>query len=492
MQREGPAVRALALLLGVTLALLAGCLGLGWLWFARGAPATLGEDAELRRELLARLAMEASALNDSHPDAEVARVLAAASRFEYGDVVVSTNRAGMREREYAVPKPPGTVRVVLLGDSFVFGIKCSEEQRLGGQLERLLRSIRTDRTREVEVLSLGVSSWSLASALAYLRRQLDRLEPDLVVHVTVSNDLADVSGVRGSGVLSTFAPLHPEHADAMVGIDFVPMGLGWESRTRFAAARARVEGFVADLARLPARPRYLLVAHWGKFAPVLREQIGRFLDPDSVLYTPLSFHQDESTWLDPGNYHWNPAGNAHMARVLCGTIRARGLLPQLALASAPALEREAATFAANGLRDAQGPCAEVERLRAKLPSRLDLGAGPPSVHQVHAGIDADRLASPYVSILLGQPAPASALRVLGRALPDSVLENAEVRVWIEEHEVGTITLRPDQPIDFRAAVPPALRGREPLSVRLEASDHVYRGDDLRHCVVFQLDSVALE
>jgi hypothetical protein len=494
MEHEGPAVpgRLLAVLLGGFLALLAGCLGLGWLLLAGGGRQRPLEDPELRRELLARLAMDANALNDSHPDAEVGRVLAPASRFDYGEVVVRTNRAGMREREVELPKPANRVRVVLLGDSFVFGIKCSEEERLGGRLERYLRDARTDHSRDVEVLSVGVSSWSLVSEIAYVRRQADRLQPDLVVHLTVPNDLADVSGVRGSGVLSSFVPLHPERADAMVGIDFVPLGLGWEGRSRFAMARARVLGFVSDLSRLPASPGYLMVAHWGRLAPVVREEIGRFLDPDSILYTPLAFYQDKSTWLDAENYHWNPAGNERLARVLCGLIQARRLLPALALARNPDLEREAAQFAADGLRDAAEPCEEAEWMRTKLPPRLELGPGAPSARQVHAGIDEDHLASPYVSILLGQPAPASALRILGRALPDTVLADAVVRVWIEEHEVGKITLRPDQPIDFRADVPPLLRGNEPLNVRLEASDHVYRGDDLRHCVVFQLDSVALE
>ena len=63
---------------------------------------------------------------------------------------------------------------------------------------------------------------------------------------------------------------------------------------------------------------------------------------------------------------------------------------------------------------------------------------------------------------------------------------------IEEHEVGKFVLQPDQPVDFRAEVPPSARGSEPLNVRLEASDHVYRGDDLRHCVAYRLESIALE
>src|SRR5262245_25750453 len=171
MERQGPPCAGasrgvpgvgLAVLLGVALASLAGCLVLGWLLLARGRTAPTGSpvhDPELRRELLARLAMDANAPNDSHPDAEVARVLSPASRFEQEGLVLSTNRAGMREREVELPKPAQRVRIALLGDSFVFGVQCNESERLGGRMEHILREALTDPAREVEVLSFGVSSW---------------------------------------------------------------------------------------------------------------------------------------------------------------------------------------------------------------------------------------------------------------------------------------------------------------------------------------------
>jgi hypothetical protein len=270
------------------------------------------------------------------------------------------------------------------------------------------------------------------------------------------------------------------------------MGLGWESRTRFERARASVLGLVAALARLPNRPRYVLIGHWGPLTSVLQEEIGKLLDPDSVVYTPFEFYRDGSTWLDPKNYHWNPAGHERVARVLAGLVRTRGWLPELALAPAPELERAADEFAQQGLAEARAPCEEVARTLRKLAPVLDLTVGPPYSRELHGGVDAERLAAPYVSILLAQPANAGALHVVGRALPDSVLTGAVVRVWLEDRELGTITLQPDGPIDFRAEVPSVLRGSEPLNVRLEASDYVYRGDDLRHCVAFRLDRVALE
>jgi hypothetical protein len=65
-------------------------------------------------------------------------------------------------------------------------------------------------------------------------------------------------------------------------------------------------------------------------------------------------------------------------------------------------------------------------------------------------------------------------------------------VWLEERELGTVKLEPDQEFEFQAAVPSDMRASEPFNVRLVSDDYVYRGDDLRHCVVFELRAAGFE
>ena len=100
---------------------------------------------------------------------------------------------------------------------------------------------------------------------------------------------------------------------------------------------------------MPSQPRYLLVGHWGKFNPVLHAEIGRLLDPDSVLYSPLEFYEDSANWLGPKNYHWNAAGHEKLARMLFGLLRSRGLLPMLALTPDADGVRVSTIHAAKGL-----------------------------------------------------------------------------------------------------------------------------------------------
>ena len=39
---------------------------------------------------------------------------------------VSHNAEGFRDRAYAIPKPPGTYRILVLGDSFTWGVGLDE------------------------------------------------------------------------------------------------------------------------------------------------------------------------------------------------------------------------------------------------------------------------------------------------------------------------------------------------------------------------------
>ena len=82
--------------------------------------------------MLERLLEESQGFYDSHPDADVGHLhLPGLQGREFVRQPVHTNALGLREREIATPKPPGTVRVLLLGDSFVFGWGVAADRRLG-------------------------------------------------------------------------------------------------------------------------------------------------------------------------------------------------------------------------------------------------------------------------------------------------------------------------------------------------------------------------
>lgn len=99
-----------------------------------------------------------------------------------------TNSKGLRDtREFAYDKPPGTDRILSLGDSHTQGYEVRQEATFSAVLERYLSS----QGRKVEVLNAGVSGFSNAEQLAYLENEGVRYKPDLVVLGFFANDFED-------------------------------------------------------------------------------------------------------------------------------------------------------------------------------------------------------------------------------------------------------------------------------------------------------------
>lgn len=499
--------RVLALLVGTCLALAASTALLAWRVAQPSGGVFYGEDAlrdpEIRRRVVGQLMEGLSQPFDSHPDADVGRVLLPDAERD-GE---RTNAEGMRERDIVVPKPADVVRVVMLGDSFVFGLNVPADRRLGSELERLLSEGGAASGKRFECLHLAINSWNLHAECAFVRRQLERLQPDLVVQVSVANDLDDATGVRGFGAEASFTPRFRGRADALIldryaqsflRVDtrnLLGRGLDHESRSRFADALADVRRLRADLERLPGHPKHLLVLHWGPLAPAVYEHLGRPLEedrPGSVLYVPLEFAADKSMWITPSDYHWNEKGHARVGGVLYGLVRANGWLP-VELAARPDLEDEAARWMREGREVAR---TGAERMHATVKEHVSAIDWPeldvPEARQVYGGIDLEGLVSPYASLVLRRPDGARRLIVRAAGLSDRSLLELRPRVFVEEFEVGRLELSPEREDDLAFDLPAAVAGREFLNVRFESDDWVYRGDGARHCVAFRFVRAALE
>jgi lysophospholipase L1-like esterase len=108
------------------------------------------------------------------------------NRVEF-DTRISINRQGLRGSEIG-PKRPGTLRILVLGDSFAFGVGAREGETYPAQLQRILRS----RGVRAEVLNAGAPGFGVPDEVAWFQRWGWTLEPDVVlVTVFVGNDLQD-------------------------------------------------------------------------------------------------------------------------------------------------------------------------------------------------------------------------------------------------------------------------------------------------------------
>ncbi len=106
-----------------------------------------------------------------------------------GSVRYTINADGFRDRLYARPKPPGTFRVVVLGDSIAFGYGVAAEDTFAKQLERRLAAAAPNRP--VEVVNLGVSGYNAYNEATLFADVGVTYEPDVVLLQFCVNDLND-------------------------------------------------------------------------------------------------------------------------------------------------------------------------------------------------------------------------------------------------------------------------------------------------------------
>jgi lysophospholipase L1-like esterase len=91
---------------------------------------------------------------------------------------------GLRGGELGRQRPTGWHRVVVLGDSFAFGLGVDESETYPAQLESMLRAAG----RSAQVANLGVPGYHSGQELAWLERAGFALDPDLVVLLYYGND----------------------------------------------------------------------------------------------------------------------------------------------------------------------------------------------------------------------------------------------------------------------------------------------------------------
>ena len=103
------------------------------------------------------------------------------------DVPFMTNNKGMRgPGDYIYKKDFGVFRVAVLGDSFTFGVGVNADETASNILERLLNNSGQGR---YEVYNFGVNSYSPILEYIYLKKEVIKYRPDLVI---LQLDLCDV------------------------------------------------------------------------------------------------------------------------------------------------------------------------------------------------------------------------------------------------------------------------------------------------------------
>lgn len=507
-QKETLLRQALAII--VTLGVVA--LGLGatlfYSWFLR-PPIDLEQalkiDPSLKGHVIRELTEQTHTFYDSHVDSDVGRTLTSNFSDSADGILTTTNRFGMREREYTNPKPDGTVRIVLLGDSFIFGLGVAQSDRLGVFLEQELKE-RSNYEGEIEVLHLGVPSWTFTNQSHFLRRQLSELKPDVVLQLSLPNDIEDGVGPRGVGVFGRYSPQLPRRADSILNAGFPVSVLGfnrpgyvrhaidYEGRQRYKEA---VE-LLSDLKRRvdSVGGKYRLLLHFRQLNTPGKHMIADQMPQGSTHIIGRRFGNNRDYWLSKSDHHWNRAGHKRMGYALYELIRLEQLLPSLELPVwQQAIDDYEAIIEAGHLetRRADRPPSELLRTLGtpELTSKINFAQLDDwTAAQIHTGIDTEQLVSPYASFVLANN-QREFLRVKGQTIAKPEIYGALVKIFVDEKLVGEMQITDGRDFDLKLNVPSELRDLSHLSIRFESDDYFYQGLDYQHCVVFKLNSIEL-
>jgi hypothetical protein len=225
---------------------------------------------------------------------------------------------GFRGPDWSTARAPGTVRVALLGDSFVYGSGVEQADTLAEKLATTLRARHPERT--FEVLNLGVPGTNLPSHVD-MYEAAKTLDPSaIVLCTTLPNDLSDAGGAaehkaRTGITRYSFATavLGPPLTSWVSGVD----KLATEFDTRALAVLERETGRLSGLrAAAPAGARVpLFVFTFGTDERRVTEAFARV--PGAIVIDPVP---TEPAYYIPGDGHPTAEGNrvfaTHIAEAL--------------------------------------------------------------------------------------------------------------------------------------------------------------------------------
>jgi len=98
------------------------------------------------------------------------------------------NSFGLRGKEFQIPKPKGTYRIVVYGGSSTFGSESTDEETYPAQLEKKLQH---EGYKNVEVLNYGAHGKSLYWIAQQYFNEVEKIQPDLIVINSIRNTFFD-------------------------------------------------------------------------------------------------------------------------------------------------------------------------------------------------------------------------------------------------------------------------------------------------------------
>ena len=261
-------------------------------------------------------------------------------------VLVETNAEGLRDRDFAFERTPGTLRIVMVGDSLTEGWGVPFEDTFSKRIERMY----ADKGVQAEVINTGVGNWNTVQEVQFFLSNAYRYQPDIVVLNYFVNDAELLAPSKPPSILTSHCysctflmgridtllrqfSERQDFQDYYLGLYGDGQAKGWmDSR----AAIGRLAAYCAE------NDIKLLVASLPELHDVQDYQFGRITElvqeaaeengAEFVDLLPALEDQESSTlWVTPPDPHPNALANQFLAE---GLFEALQKLDDSATASA--------------------------------------------------------------------------------------------------------------------------------------------------------------
>jgi hypothetical protein len=258
---------------------------------------------------------------------------------------VSINSLGLRDREVDPRPAAAEFRILLLGDSVVFGLGVADDETIPYQLERQLHHFSEIGTAKVKViyrvLNMGVPSYNTEQQLIQLETLGLALDPDVVALMFSSNDLEPkmwVFGRRKSPVVdlaqrsyaaSVLAVLYWELRRLLTGNDpRAPYQVNREEHPRWSVVESALRRIAAVC---ESRGISFVLFVRGSYP-----RLEALADETALTLVDLTaLRQSDPRWKEPGaqlevswiNHHPNRLGSEMYSTLLRESLQRLAVIP---------------------------------------------------------------------------------------------------------------------------------------------------------------------
>lgn len=272
-------------------------------------------------------------------------------RIVYEGVKYRTNSFGLRmNREVEPVKPKGVRRLLVLGDSMVFGEGLSYEDLVTVKIEEILNT----EMGNIEVINAGMSGYNTSDELELLIRLAPVCHPDLVLVFFFTNDLikerrkaswrqrAKEYLRRKSKFFAFFYYLYKDKLSSKIGVSkaFLPPEYfdlddskpGWVA---FKKAVLQIQKLCLqdDVGLIFVMiPTLTSLDEHYPYAE-LRTKTSKFLEASNIpvvdLFDLYAAYKPSELWVSLENTHWNGLGTTLAARKVADYIKQSRLLERI-------------------------------------------------------------------------------------------------------------------------------------------------------------------